>query len=304
MSHLPSALRLPPSALAQSLFRGRWGYFFLLPSLLPYAVFFVLPLARAVLLSLSNWQPGQWEFVGLAHYADALASPILWTAMRNTAVYTGVVVGAGTLISLALAALILPLRPSLQSFFKGAFYLPTVVSVVVVTTVWAWLYNPAYGLLNYLLGLAGQDPVVWLGDRNVALPALMLMALATGRGPGVIILTASMAGIPTDLYDAGRVDGAGGWALFRHITLPLIRPALLYLILISTLEAFQVFAPMWLLTNGGPQGATLSMALLIYRTAFASFQLGPAAAQSMILFVAILFFSILYFRVLGGQVEY
>jgi multiple sugar transport system permease protein len=297
-------MNLTAARARQTVWRGRWGYLFLLPSLLPYAVFFVWPLARAVLLSLSNWQPGQWEFVGLAHYADALASATLWAALQNTAVYALVTVALGTAISLALAALIFPLAPGLQSLFKGAFYLPTVISAVVVTVVWAWLYNPAYGLLNYLLSLLGLDPVVWLGDSRIALPALMLMALATGRGPGVIMITASMGSIPTDLYDAAKVDGAGGWGLFTGVTLPLIRPVLLYLILISTIEAFQVFTPMWLLTNGGPQGATLSVALLIYRTAFASFQLGPAAAQSIILFFVILLFSLFYFKVLGGEVEY
>ena len=288
----------------QRIFQSRWGYFFLLPSLVPFAVFFVLPLVRAVILSLSTWQPGEWEFVGLSNYSAVIQDPVFAIAMKNTAVYALVVVPGGTAISLLLSVLIFPLPPRLQALLKGTFYLPLVISAVVVTMVWAWLYNPAFGLFNHLLSLVNVDPVVWLGDTRTALPSLMLMTLATTQGTGVIMITASMANVPTELYDAAKLDGAGGWSLLTRITLPLIRPVLLYLVLISTIEAFQIFTPMWLLTRGGPQHATISVALLIYRTAFQSFKLGPAAAQSILLFFIILIASVIYFRMLGEKTEF
>jgi multiple sugar transport system permease protein len=284
--------------------QGRWGYFFLLPSLVPFMVFFVLPLLRAVRLSLSTWRPGEWEYVGLANYLAVLRDPVFAIAMKNTAIYAAVVVLGGTGIALLLSVLIFPLHPRWQALLKGAFYLPLVISAVVVTMVWAWLYNPAFGLFNHMLSLIGVDPVVWLGDTKTALPALMLMALATTLGTGVIMITASMANVPEELYDAAKIDGAGGWSLLRNITLPLIRPVLLYLILISTIAAFQIFTPMWLLTRGGPQHATISVAQLIYRTAFQSFKLGPAAAQSILLFFVILIVSVVYFRLLGEETEF
>jgi multiple sugar transport system permease protein len=288
----------------RKLVQSRWGYFFLLPSLVPFLVFFILPLVRAVRLSLSTWHPGEWEFVGLTNYIAVLRDPVFAIAMKNTAIYAAVIVLGGTAISLLLSILIFPLHPRLQALLKGAFYLPLVISAVVVTMVWAWMYNPAFGLFNHLLSQIGVDPVVWLGTTKTALPSLMLMALATSMGTGVIMITASMANIPTELYDAAELDGAGGWALLWNITLPLIRPVLLYLVLISTIAAFQIFTPMWLLTRGGPQHATISVAQLIYRTAFQSFKLGPAAAQSILLFFVILVVSVIYFRVLGEETEF
>jgi len=293
-----------PRKFLSEIIRGRWGYFFILPSLLPFAIFFVLPLVRAVILSFSEWKPGQWDFIGLANYLSCLKDPVFWISMKNTAIYALIVVLLGTVISLLLSVLIFPLGLRMQSLFKGAFYLPTVISAVVVTMVWSWMYNPAYGLFNQLLLMMDMEPVVWLGSTKTAMPSLMAMALATGRGTGIILITASIASIPTELYDAAKIDGAGGWSLFSKITLPLIRPVLLYLLVISTLEAFQIFTPMWLLTRGGPQHSTISVAMLIYRTAFQSFQLGPAAAQSIILFFAVLGVSIVYFRMFGEEIEY
>ena len=202
--------------------------------------------------------------------------------------YAAITVGLGTAISLGLAAAIFPLGSRSQAFMKGALYLPTVVSAVVVTMVWAWIYNPPYGVLNWILSLFGAEPVAWLGTSTTALPALMVMALATGRGLGVLLITASMATIPEEVYEAARLDGAGRWSLFRRITFPLIKPVVFYLVVISTIEAANILTPVWVLTRGGPGGATSTIAFEIYRTAFSSFDLGLAAAQSMILLLILL----------------
>jgi multiple sugar transport system permease protein len=277
---------------------------FLLPGLLVFLVFLALPLALAVFRSLEAGRPGFTEFVGLDNYVAVLANPTFWLAIRNTVVYAVVTVGLGIAISLALAVMIFPYGPRTQAVFKAAFYLPTVISAVVVTMIWAWLYNPPYGILNWFLSLFGAPPVAWLGTSATAMPALMAMSLATTRGVGVILITASMASIPGEIYDAASIDGAGRWTLFRRVTFPLIRPVVLYLLLISTIEASQVFTPMWVLTHGGPQNATTTVAFLIYRTGFLSFDLGTAAAQSMLLLALLLPVSFVYFRVLGRDVEY
>ncbi len=277
---------------------------FLLPGLIVFLVFLGLPLALAVFRSMEAGRPGFTEFVGLDNYAAVLANPTFWLSLRNTVVYALVTVGLGIVISLALAVMIFPYGPRTQAIFKAAFYLPTVISAVVVTMIWAWLYNPPYGILNWFLSLFGVPPVAWLGTSATAMPALMAMSLATTRGVGVILITASMASIPGEIYDAASIDGAGRWTLFRRVTFPLIRPVVLYLLLISTIEASQVFTPMWVLTHGGPQNATTTVAFLIYRTGFLSFDLGTAAAQSMLLLALLLPVSFVYFRVLGRDVEY
>ena len=283
--------------------KGRWGYFFLLPSLIPFSVFFILPLIRAVILSFSEVVPGHWNFVGITNYVGVFRDPVYWIAMKNTIIFAGVVVFGGLLIMLILSVLVFPLRVILQTLFKGAFYLPTVISIVVVTMMWTWLYNPAFGLLNYLLSLLNIEPVVWLGNVHIALAALIIMTLATGTGTGVILITASMGSISVELYDAARIDGAGNWTLFWKITMPLIRPVILYLLVISTIDCFQIFTPMWIMTRGGPQYATISVAFLVYRTAFQSFKLGSAAAQSIVLFFFILIISVIYFKLMGKEIE-
>jgi multiple sugar transport system permease protein len=282
----------------------KWGYFFLLPSLVPFTLFFIVPLVKAVILSFNAAPLGKWKWGGLANYITVFHDHVFWVATKNTVIYTVVVVFGITAIALILSVLIFSLGNVWQGFFKGAFYLPSIVSSVVVILIWSWLFNPAFGLLNYLLSLVNLPPVVWLGNTHTALPSLMVMALSTGTGTGVILITAAMASIPTDLYDAARVDGAGGWNLFWKITLPLIQPVLLYLLVITTIDCFQIFTPMWMLTSGGPQQSTLSVAYLIYRTAFQSFKFGVAAAQSVFLFFFILVVSIIYFRMMGKEVSY
>jgi len=284
--------------------REKWGYFFLLPSLVPFTLFFIIPLVKAVVLSFNAAPLGKWKWGGLANYIAVVHDPVFWVATKNTVIYTLVVVFGITVVALILSVLIFSLGNVWQGFFKAAFYLPSIVSSVVIILIWSWLFNPAFGLLNYLLSLVHLPLVVWLGDVHTALPSLMVMSLSTGAGTGVILITAAMAGIPTDLYDAARVDGAGGWNLFWKITFPLIQPVLLYLLVITTIDAFQIFTPMWMLTSGGPEHATISVAFLIYRTAFQSFKFGQASAMSVFLFFFILIVSILYFRMMGREVSY
>lgn len=281
-----------------------WGLVFIGPSLLIFLAFFAYPLFLSLLRSFETGQPGSTTFAGIANYLVLIGDKTFWRAVWNTILYTTVVVVFGLVISVGLAALIYPLGSRLQAIFKGAFYLPTVVSAVVVTLIWGWMYHPAYGILNYIVGLAGGDPVPWLGDTTTAMPAVMAMAIATGRGVGIVLITASMATVPPELYEAAKMDGAAGWQLFRRITIPLIKPVLLYLTLISVIEAFQVFTPIYVLTNGGPDRSTITVAFSIYRSAFSAFDLGMAAAQSMVLLLLLLPFSYFCFRVFGRDVEF
>ncbi len=291
-------------AIIRKFSKSKWGYFFVIPSLIPFIIFLIVPLFRSVILSFTLTTTKEREFGTLINYVTALNTPVFWTSLRNTTVYTIVLVVIGLIIALLLSVLIFPLNRFFQALFKGAFYLPSVISAVVVTMIWGWMYHPVYGLFNYLLSVFGLPSLVWLGNTDTALFSLILMAIATGPGTGVILITAGMASIPSEIYDAANIDGAGGWTMFNRITLPLIRPILLYLMVVMTTEAFQIFTPMYILTRGGPQQSTISIAMLIYRNAFQSYNLGLASAQSILLFVMVLLVTFVYFKIIGKGVNY
>lgn len=294
-------------SLAKRVFKSRWAYLFVAPAVIHFLVFNAYPIGATIYLSFVrfNLQGNTW--IGLRNYQIALAEPVFWKSLANTALYTMVVVPVGIGIALFLSALIFPLRTSAQNFYKGAFYLPGVVSAVVVSMIWLWMFDSAHGLLNYLLPLTTggmMKPIAWLGDSRIALPSLMFMAVASGGGGAVILYLAAMGGIPATLYEAARIDGAGRWTEFRRITLPLLKPTTLYLAIMGTIGSFQVFTSIYMMTRGGPNYATTTVVYRIYETAFEFLKLGRASAMALILALIIIGVSIVQFKVLGTEVEY
>jgi len=270
------------------------------------AVFWVYPVLRSVMLGFAdlNLRTGEANFVGLANFQASFASPLFWLALENTAEYTLVVVPIAMAFAVVLSVLIYRLASPWQTFFKSAYYLPGVTSVAVLALIWKWLFNPVIGLLNYLLTLVGVPAQQWLGSPYLALPSLMLMALVGGQGAGIVLLTAAMGSIPQELYDAARIDGAHGRAEFWHITLPLLRPTLLYLLIIATIGSLQLFGPVYLMTNGGPDHATTTIVYYIYDQAFQQFQFGYASAMALIFMVILVAISFAQYTALSGDVEY
>ena len=180
-----------------------------------------------------------------------------------------------------------------------------VVAAVVVVLVWRWIYNPnTYGLLNYLLSLSDRQPVLWLQDPKLALAALTATSLIGGHGGAVVLILAAMGGIPKHLYESARLDGSRRLQEFWYITIPLLKPTILYLAVMGTIGSFQVFIGIFLLTNGGPNYATTTSVFYIYRVGFVHFEFGYASAQAVILFLIIMVFSSLVFRSLSADVEY
>ena len=291
--------------LARRRLGSLWGYVFIAPLVLDFAIFTGAMAVRAIILSFQELRLGRWEFVGLENYAFSLQDDLFWNAIVNTLVYTVAVVLGGLFLALPLAAFIVGRQPRTQTLLKGAVYLPGVVSTVALSMVWLYLYQPLFGLLNFLLGLIGVPPQQWLASPSLAMPAIIVMTLVSASGVAVVLLTASMGGIPKDYYDAAEIDGAGPAARFRHVTVPLVRPVLLYLLVIGFVSHFQVFEQMYVLTNGGPgfPPATETVALRIF-DAISGIRLGQAAADSVLLFVFIAAFALVQFRVLSGDVEY
>ena len=226
----------------------------------------MLPMAATVFLGFADYFPGgEPVWTGLENYAYALSDDLFWKALGITVVYTCGVVPASLLISLFLAYVIFGLKYAwAQVIFKSAFYLPVVTSGAILSLVWLWLFNPARGLLNYALSFAGLGPYLWTSDPQMALPSLMFMAIMGGHGAAIVLLTAAMGGIPSTYYEAARLDGAGPWRQYWKITLPLLRPTVLYLLVTSTIASFQVFTQVLMMTGGGPDYATTTLVYLIY----------------------------------------
>ena len=220
-------------------------------------------------------------------------------------IYTGGVVPASLVISLFLAYVIFGLKTSwAQAIFKSAFYIPVVTSGAILSLVWLWLFNPARGLLNYILSLVGLGPFLWTSDPQMALPSLMFMAIIGGHGAAIVLLTAAMGSIPSSYYEAARLDGASSWRQYWEITLPLLKPTLLYLLVTSTIVSFQVFTQVLMMTSGGPNYETTSLVYLIYVDAFEYFDFGKAAAEATLLSVGLACIAVLQYKWLSTDIEY
>ncbi len=190
-------------------------------------------------------------------------------------------------------------------FFKAALYLPTVASGVTLSLVWLAMFDPTSGgLFNKVLALFGLEPVIWLGQSSSALFSLMLMTYLGSHGSGIILYLAAMGGIPKSLYEAADIDHASGWTQFTKITWPLLKPTTLYLLVTGVITSFQVFISVYLMTQGGPNFATTTIAYLIYDTAFVYYDFGLASAQSFVLAAMIVIVSVVQFKYFSTDIEY
>lgn len=283
-----------------------WGYVFIAPFIILFLIFHIVPSGMAVWLSLVRWRPmGGSEWVGLLNFSRIVANDVFWIAFKNTFLFVLMVVPPGMLLAFLTAVLIFSLRQdAMRQFFQAAFYLPGVVSGLAVAIIWRFIFDYQVGLLNYFLSVFGIEPVNWLGNIHTALPSLAGMALLGGGGASIIIFVAALGGIPTEFYDAATIDGANALQKLRTITLPLLVPSILYVLVVSTIGAFQVFIPVFVLTHGGPVNSTTTVGYFIYRQVFYYADLGVAAAAGLFLLVATVGFTIVQFRRFSQVVEY
>ncbi len=283
---------------------GLWGVAFVAPQTLLFLAFFLIPVVIAVALAFMEVRPTRMSWVGLDNFERVLNDQLFHRALLNTTVFTAVVVVFWLGKALLIAYLLDPMNTALQTFFKSAFYLPAVTSSIIISLIWLWIFNPTFGLLNAFVGLFGVEPVAWLGNTSTALPALMFMQVVMGGGSSIVLLSAALARIPRDLYEVALIDGAKRPTIFTKVILPLIRPTLLYLVVTGTINTFQVFDAVYVMTQGGPQFATTTVVYRIYQEAFQRFNLGVASAQAIVLFLITLVLAAVQFRMLGQNVEY
>lgn len=296
----------PP--IVQRLIRGwskhKWSYFFIFPSMLLFFIFTAYPVAQSFLLAFQKVDLRGSEWVGLKNFIDLMDSKLFWSSMEHTLVYAVCVVFSWLVTSLTVAALIQPLPNRIQALFRGAFYLPNVISIVVISLVWIWIFEPQFGFLNYLIGLFGFDKVRWLQNPDLALWSIVLSTVLIIPGSGVVIYSAAIGSIPRDYYEAAEVEGANGIQKLLFITLPLLNPTTLYLMVIYTIAGFQIFERVYIMTGGGPINRTTTIVQLIYQTAFSDFNFGRASAEGLILFAIIAAFSFVQFKFLSSDIEY
>jgi multiple sugar transport system permease protein len=278
--------------------RARAGRMFVAPNLTAVAVFMLFPLGFSLYMSVQNWdlfRPA--KFVGLANYRSLGDDPLFEIALRNTVVYTVGTVVPTVLVSLAVAG-VLNHKIKGINIFRTVIFLPLAMSSVVMAVVWQFVFNTNNGLLNIMLGWIGLGPVPWLNDPKWAMLSLCTVSVWRSVPFATVILLAAMQGVPDNLYEAAKLDGAGEVRQFVSITVPLIRAAVSFVVVISIIHAFQAFDLVYVLTggNGGPETATYVLGIMLFQHAFSFLEFGYAAALAWVIFAILLVLTVVQLR--------
>ncbi len=276
---------------------------FLAPGLLAFVVFSLGPALFSLFVGFTTWNGlNAPVWVGLQNYVELAGDPLFRTSVRNTAAFTALFVILVGITSTGLAVL-LNRQAFGTSVVRFLWFLPIVTDMVSVSLVWSWIYHFRFGVLNDLLGMVGIPPQAWLGDKNLALISLVILSVWRWTGYYAIIILAGLQGVPNDLYEAARIDGANRWQSFTRITLPLISPAIFFVVMISMMSSFQVFEQMWVMTRGGPEDATISIAMFLYIEGFQFLNMGYASGVAWVLFLIIFALTVLNWRLRGRWVH-
>lgn len=268
-------------------------YLFVSPAILLLIAFGILPIGVAAAVSLTdmnisglaNW--GNVEFVGVDNYIALAADPDFWRALGNTGLFVIVGVPAIVIVSLGVALLLERSGGRLARALRSFYFVPAVTGIVAISLVWGYLYNTQFGLFNYLLSLVGVEQVQWLSDPWLSKFSVALVAIWRGTGLNIIIFLAALQGIPREYREAAALDGAGEWRTTRSVVLPLLGFAIFFVTVTTTISWLQFFDEPFVLTDGGPLGATTSMSIFLYKEGFRLNQFGYASAGSLVLFAII-----------------
>lgn len=283
--------------------KSAWGFLSL--ALVHLGAFAIYPIAFAFIISLFHWNiiDGSRHFVGLENYFFSFREPTFLNALWNSCLFTILSVPLGLAAGLLAALLVAqPLRGI--TAFRAIYYIPAISSGVATSIMWIYIYLPTNGLINTLFGwLHIQNSTDYLHDARFAMLCLVLMSVVTGLGPRMILYLSGLVAIPPSLYEAAAIDGASGWKAFKSITLPMLTPTTLFVIVTSTIGAMQLFTPVYMMTQGGPEGATDVIGYHIYTDAWQNFATGLASAKSFILLAVILAMSVLQFKFIRGGLE-
>ena len=281
------------------------AYLFLLPALIFFVGFVIVPMVICLVTSFFNYSMTEFAFVGFSNYMEMFQDKIFIRALMNTVLIVVVAVPVVTVFSLWVSSVIYKMNGALCSFFRCIFYLPVVTGTVAVTVVWKWMFNKYTGLFNYVLGAAGiiDSDVSWLGDEKTAIWCIILILLTTSVGQPIVLYVSALGNVDDSLIEAAQVDGATSRQVFWKIKWPQIMPTTLYILVITTINSFQCYALIQLLTSGGPNHSTETIMYYIYYQAFKLYRYGYGNAMGVILAIIIAVFSAIQFKVAGRKDE-
>ncbi len=283
-----------------------FSYVALLPIIGLFTVLRMVPIIQTFYMSLFDWKLiGRTRpFIGLLNYQELIHDELFLLSISNTFLYAGASVIIGLIISLPIS-LALAGKLRFTGFYQAAFFLPFITPMVPMSVAWKWIYDPQYGILNYLISFFGIKPVGWLIYPSIAIWALIAMNIWKNLGYNVILLLVGIKNIPSVYFEAAAIDGASGWVKFRNITLPLLKPMLLYVLVTSTINAFNVFTQVYVMTLGSQSAPGRAVRVLlfdIYENGFRYFRMGYASAEAVILTIVVLGLTLVQFKAIKYDV--
>ncbi len=279
------------------------AYAFLAPALFFFATFVIVPILTGVITSMFNYTNKKFEFNGLENYIKLFTNEIFLKSLKNTVVLVLIAVPIIVLFSLFVAVVLYQKSAFTRSLFRGIFYLPVVTGTVAVVVVWKWIFDPYNGVLNYVLMQMNliSEEIQWLGDKRFAMWAIIIILITTSVGQPIILYIAALGNLDTSQIEAAQIDGATDWQVFKHIKWPGILPTTLYVVVITTINTFQCFSLIQLLTSGGPNYNTSTIMYLVYETAFKQYKFGYANAMGVVLAIIIGIFSLIQFKMFSSK---
>lgn len=278
---------------------------FILPALIPLGIFWLFPMCEAIFMSFTDWDymSSTYNIVGFDNYKSIFSDSMFYNALKNTFIFT-----LGTLLPTIsgglFTAVLLKKKLAGSSIYKAVIFSPWVTPTVVISIVWSWIFEPQYGLANYILQLFNLPKSQWLQSSDTAMYAVILVTIWKGFGWAMIFYLTALERVPKELYEAAAVDGAGRWQKFKSITVPLISPTTFFLTIITTIDSLKAYDQIQVLTQGGPSGSTRTILYLYYQTAFENFNIGEATAIAVILLILVGCFSGIQFVASKKWVHY
>ena len=283
------------------------GWSFAAPFVILFGIFLALPILASFVLSFTSFglrdleNPIGSTVVGVQNYVDLIADPKFWKSLGNTVYFVVVGVPLTLALGLVIANALSRGITRFRTAFRVGYYLPVITSIVAIAVVWRFLLNPDVGLINMLIQSVGINGPNWLADPTLAMPSIITMAIWRNLGFAMVVFIAGMQAIPAVLYEAASIDGAGRWQSFRNVTLPMLRPAILFMLVITTIGYLQLFEEPFVMTDGGPLDATLSVTMYMYQQGFEFFHQGYASAIAYVLFVIVAIVAFLQFKFLREE---
>jgi multiple sugar transport system permease protein len=273
-----------------------WAMLMIAPNIIGFIMFMVFPILATLFYSFTEYDLiGAPTFIGLGNYIELVHDPIIATTLKNTITFTIITVPIGMVFSLLLAVL-LDQNVAFKRFYRGAFFLPSITSMVAVSIVWQWIFNSEFGLLNYFLSFFGIKGITWLSSSSTSLISIAIVSIWKGAGYNMMLFLAGLQGISNTYYEASELDGANKWKQFIHITMPMLSPTTFFIFIMSIIGSFQVFDSVILMTKGGPGRSSSVLVHYLYQNAFSYFSMGYACAIAYLLFFIVLIVTLFNLR--------